>query len=164
MPKKREAEMVGATKTGIELGDAATHASLVVPAAKAAGKGGKLAARGMAKAAAPGKMYLNIENLTSTGSPSAYDVYLNVPHGEEPRKHKNRFVGRLPMFGVAEASQPTTTHSGSGLHYIFDVTDLISRLSDEPGWNPEELRLSFVPAGKASPARVRVGRVSLYKR
>ena len=65
------------------------------------------------------------------------------------------------MFGVAEASQAGPTHSGSGLHYVLEITDLLSRLASEPGWDPENLRVSFVPR-KGSKSQVHVGRISLY--
>jgi hypothetical protein len=121
-----------------------------------------LAAAPSRRLASARRVFLNIENLTSPKRVSAYDVYLNVPSGEDPQNHDDRFVGRIPMFGLVEATRAQGKHPGSGMHYTLEVTDLVRRLSAAPGWDPCNLRVSFVPARKVAGAQVGVGRVSLY--
>jgi hypothetical protein len=120
------------------------------------------AARPGANLATADRVFLNVENLTSSRRVSAYDVYLNVPVGSDPSEHDDKFVGRLPMFGVVEASRARGTHSGSGLHYVLEVTETMRHLAGLPGWDPARLRVSFVPVRKVAGAKVSVGRVSLY--
>lgn len=154
---KKPPEMVGASTTGLVLGNALTSA--VVPlAAKAATAIAPVGAKATGK---PRRAFLNLENVTSAQRAPAYDVYVNLPEGADPRQHEDHFAGRLPMFGVREASLASASHSGSGLSYVLDVTTLFQRQSAQ-GWTPENLKVSFVPVRGEAKAPVRVGRVSLY--
>lgn len=156
MPKDRIPEMVGATAAPFELGEQARHA--VIPTAPPAPQA--LEAMGVTDESK--RVYLHIENLTSDKRAPSYDVYLGVPADEDPAAHPDKRVGRLSMFGLPESSRKSGPHAGSGLTFALEVTDLVSRLSKTPGWNPSELPISFVPVRGAPGARVQVGRVSLY--
>jgi hypothetical protein len=158
MAKRVPSEMVGATGAPFELAEGPTHVSF-----SAAAPSTGLAAAPAKRLASARRVYLNVENLTSTKRVSAYDVYLNVPQGQDPKDHEDLCVGRLPMFGLVEASRSRPgKHPGSGMHYVLDVTDVVRQLSAKPGWDPGQLRVSFVPARKVTGAKVGVGRVSLY--
>jgi hypothetical protein len=105
---------------------------------------------------------LRLENITSQTTAPAYDVYLNVPSGDDPATHPELHAGRAGLFGIAQAST-AGPHGGSGLNLSFDITSLYAQLSAAAGFRADALRVSFVPVtGKASTARVHVGRVSLY--
>jgi tyrosinase len=131
-------------------------------------------ARAARESGAVPRVYLNIENVTGTGRPVSYEVYLNVPPGESPRQHSELYAGLLPMFGVKEASQADQTHPGSGLHYVLEVGRVVQQLRAQNAWNPDDVRITFVPAiegegpesaresGAAAP--IQVGRVSMYYR
>jgi tyrosinase len=112
-------------------------------------------------------VYLNLENITGSGKPVKYAVYLNVPDGDDPADHPELFVGILPMFGLAETSRRDAEHAGSGLHYTLDITPVVRRLQQQNAWNPESVRVAFVPRRRGSeleaPAQpIQVGRVSIY--
>jgi len=156
--KKVPPKMAGATKKSFSL------ASEVVTAEVETKPGVAARAATAATAAVRGvqRVFLNIEKLTSKEPAPSYDVYLNVPKGQTPKDNPHLFVGRLPMFGLVEASSKTASSSGAGLHYALDITHLYAHLSSQPGWDPNNLRISFVPARGADPADVSVGRVSLY--
>jgi hypothetical protein len=159
-PKKAPPAMVGATKAAFTLDSPVVHATFAAKP-KAAAKAG---AKAMA-AAAPGpprRVFLNIEKLVSNERSPAYDVYLNVPEGQAPQDNPQLLVGRLPMFGLVESTKKGAMGTGGGLHYTLDITHLYAHVSMLPGWDPNNLRISFVPAGGAAPAKVSVGRVSLY--
>jgi tyrosinase len=152
---KTPPKMAGATKKSFSLAsDVVTTEFDTKPAAAAAA----------ATAAVGGvqRVFLNIEKLMSKEPAPSYDVYVNVPKGQTPKDNPHLYVGRLPMFGLAEASSKTASSSGAGLHYALDITHLYAHLSSQPGWDPNNLRVSFVPARGAKPADVIVGRVSLY--
>jgi tyrosinase len=164
---KKKPELAGATSTSVVLKGATTHKAFAVApppaptAKKAAAKRGAAAAAG-AEAVLP-RAFLNLENITSRDRSHAYDVYLNVPDGDEPEQHPELRVGRLPLFGVVEASRKLGAHAGEGLHHVFEITKLYYFLSGLPGWNPKKLRVSFVPTrDQDTAAKVTVGRVSLY--
>jgi tyrosinase len=146
-------EMVGASTGGVKLTGKPAHAELAVraPTGPAA-----------LTAATPRKTYLNIENVTGSGKTDRYSVYLNVPEGSDPASHPELRAGELPMFGVVEASRADEGHSGSGLHYSLDVTELVRRLASQAGWDPSKLRVSFVPKRVLGQHEIQVGRISLY--
>jgi tyrosinase len=156
----RRPEMVGATYQPIQLGADSTVAELSLsqpsgPVLEAAG-------------AAP-ETYLNIESITGSGKPVSYAVYLNVPEGDAPEQHPELFAGVLPMFGLTEASQRDAEHAGSGLQYTLAITPLVRRLEAQGAWDPQRVRVSFVPRRptrallEETPGRtIQVGRVSVY--
>ena len=156
-------EMVGATDEPLTLtGEAATT---TVPVSQPTGPA-------LEATAAPRRVFLNLENITSPGQPGSYQVYVNVPSGENPEDHQELYAGLLPMFGVAESSDPARSHSGgSGLHYSLEITDIVRTLEERNTWDPNAIQVTFVPrrrptAGglESTSARspVQVGRVSLY--
>jgi tyrosinase len=162
----RTPEMVGATDRPIQL----TGGEPAVAQLSTARPTGPASAAESAGAAPP-EIYLNIENITGTGKPVSYSVYLNVPPGESAEDHPELFAGVLPMFGVAEASRPDENHPGSGLHYALEVSEIVRRLESRQAWDPANVQITFVPrrrarvaesAAEAAVAPIQVGRVSLY--
>jgi tyrosinase len=163
MEDSRIPEMVGATDQPLTLtGESATAR---VPVSQPTGP-----ASPSESGALPKRVFLNIENITSTGQPGSYLVYLNVPPGEDPRDHKELFAGLLPMFGVTESSDATRDHPANGLHYALEITHIVRLLESRKEWDPNAMHVTFVPqrrptAGRetaAARAPVRVGRISLY--
>lgn len=158
-------EMVGATDQPLTLAGERTTTSLQVnqPTGPAA-----MAAMGDESGSAGKRVHLKIENITSTGLACAYSVYVNLPEGADPANYPELHAGVLPMFGVVESSDPSRGHAGSGLQYTLDITEVVRALESMNGWNPDTMKLTFVPkqrqAGAAAPtgAPVQVGRVSLY--
>jgi tyrosinase len=154
-------EMVGATANPVTLTHQPSTASFAAGAPT-----GPAAAFG----AQPPEIYLNLENITGEGRPLSYSVYLNVPPGSDPQSHPELYAGELPMFGLPEASRSDRDHDGSGLHYNFDVTEIIRALEAKGDWNPKDIRVTFVPkvpprraaAFQAEPPAISVGRISLY--
>jgi tyrosinase len=168
-------EMVGASPAPVVLtGQPATVRLAVVPPTGPAAARFAAAAAGPAPTdAPPPEMYVNIENITGAAHAPSYDVYVNVPEGDEPHDHPELYVGLLPMFGLVEASRGDQNHPGDGLHYALDIGPIARRLQSDGRWDPNALHLTFVPeaaepqtpaaAAVATPVSpVRIGRVSLY--
>jgi hypothetical protein len=105
---------------------------------------------------------LHLEQVTSTDVAPTYDVFLNVPPGEDPDKHEDRFVARVAMFGIKQASDPRGSHGGGGQNFAFDITELYHHLADLGEIDPKNLRVSFVPVSPIGKPEVTVGRISLY--
>jgi tyrosinase len=164
MERERIPEMVGATDKPITLSGQPETASLAVTPPTGPGL--------EAAAATPQRVYLNIENITGEGAPTSYAVYLNLPPGADPRRHRDHFAGVLPMFGVAEASETDRDHAGSGLHYSLEVGNVVRALQEKNAWDPKDVRVTFVPRHRgrtpasgleaASANPIQVGRVSVY--
>jgi tyrosinase len=112
--------------------------------------------------AKPKRVFLNLEGITSKDRSVPYDVYLNLPPGAEPLKHPELRAGRLPMFGLVEASRSGRKHAKNGLHYTLEVTDLYQRLALEPDWNPNNIRVSLVPTRTDGPVGAKISRMSVY--
>jgi tyrosinase len=150
------AELAGATDGSIPLGTGKASARVAL-AAPARRKGLVAAAPG------EGRTFLNIENITGSGPPGSYKVYVNVPKGEDPADHPGHFAGTLPLFGIGEQSSEEGTHGGSGLTLVLEITDLVKRLRKEGGWSDSDLNVDFVPLRPAAAgADVRIGRISVY--
>lgn len=159
-------EMVGATEGPVVLAGQATTARLAVQAPTGPAR------EGLEAAAAPPRIFLNLENITGSGAPTSYAVYLNLPPGADPQQHRDLFAGILPMFGVTEASQPGQTHPGGGLHYTLEIGDVVRTLQARNAWDPQNMQVTFVPRRKPAipegeleapaPAPIQVGRVSVY--
>jgi tyrosinase len=147
-------EMVGATGAPFYLSEAITHITIEMhmPTGPALLRADKT----------PRRIFLNIENITSAIDAPSYEVYLNLPQGAEPQKHQGLHVGILALFGVIESSRPDGKHPGNGLTYNLEVTGLFHRLAAAKDWDAKNLRVSFVPEPWPIPAKVKVGRVSLY--
>jgi tyrosinase len=120
-------------------------------------------ARALTAAAAPHRVFLNLENITSRGVPSTYGVYINLPDDGKPEDHRHLYAGLLPSFGVAEASRRDEHSPGSGLNHALDITEIVEWLKAHNQWDPKRLSVTFVPRGKnPGEVPVQVGRASLH--
>jgi tyrosinase len=158
-------ELVGATLSAVRLGDQASHVTLPTPITPHAFR--SALDKKMAPATATAKQLvqhvtLHLEQVTSTDVAPTYDVFLNVPPGEDPDKHEDRFVARVAMFGIKQASDPRGSHGGGGQNFAFDITKLYHHLADLGEIDPKNLRVSFVPVSPIGKPEVTVGRISLY--
>jgi tyrosinase len=158
-------ELVGATLSAVRLGDKVAHFPLPTPVTPQA-------FRFAADKAAPSQsamtrqlvnqVTLHLEQVTSTDVAPTYDVFLNVPIGDDPNKHEDRFVARVAMFGIKQASDPLGSHGGGGQTFAFDITKLYHHLADLGEIDPKSLRVSFVPVSPIGTPHVTIGRISLY--
>ena len=167
MEVERIPEMVGATENQeITLGPQPRAVEFAVkqPSGPAA------AARAARPAGAGTEVHLNLENVTADERPiQGYTVYVNLPEGANPDNYPQLKAGRLPRFGIVEASRQTKEHAGDGMNYSFDITQVVNALRKSNQWDPAKLRVTFVPlvpdSRRAAPQNtkpVKVGRISLY--
>jgi tyrosinase len=162
-------EMVGASSgEPLVLGSEESHADFPISAPTGpAAAAGVLAA---AENAAPPTIHLVLENVKAHARPvESYEVYVNVPQGSRPQDHPELMAGVLAPFGVVEASDPNNPHGGDGMNYSMDITQIVNRLKAANAWDPNNLRVSFIPHRFAGDREenvemkpLQVGRVSLY--
>jgi tyrosinase len=166
MEGQRIPEMVGATdpKEGILLGSGPQSVQFDLHAPS--GPTARELAPGVSR-----QVHLNLENITATRRPiESYQVYVNLPDGADPNNHPELMAGLIPRFGIVEASRATREHAGDGVGYSFDITQIVNLLEARNAWEPERLRVTFVPErtaaerAEAQPPTfpIKVGRVSLY--
>jgi tyrosinase len=137
----------------------------------------QLATRSFVEAAkpTPKHVYLSLENITGTGFPGDYKVYLDMPDDNKDPV----FAGTLTTFGLDRASDRNQSHGGSGLSHVFDITELAGPLGLTQG-TVDRLQVSFVreraaPSEEGAPAglmdfaqaarpepTIKVGRVNLF--
>lgn len=152
-------EMVGASEERVPLVATPTEVEVAVEAPT----GPALTER--AEGAYPRKVYLKVENVTGKElSALNYFVYIDLPPGADPTEYEDRRAGQVPMFGVRESSESDEEHSGSGLTFSFDITEVVQHLQETGEWDPERLRVTFTPVRvvAAQGGDVSAGRVSLF--
>ncbi len=162
-------ELAGASEGPIVLEGAVTRAEVPLVA--------NLRTRSFLEAAVPTPrhVYLNLENVTGTGIPGDFKVYLDMPGDDK----EPMLAGILTTFGLERASDPDRKHGGSGLNHVFEITELATQLGLTEG-TVSRLKVSFVREGVAAaseeapfgleeyvkPVRressVKVGRISLF--
>jgi tyrosinase len=151
-------KLIGAASGPVALDGGSAKASVALKGLRKASPN----ARGLT-AAAPPRIFLSVENIVSDGPSLPYRVFLNVPDEFDPEQYVDNFVGTLPMFGVDDASSDEGSHGGSGLSYVFDVTDVVRKLGVDATAAP--LDVAFVPkGGNTTPAGLKVGKISFYQR
>ena len=157
-------EMIGATDQPVTLtGSAQTTAFALQPASGPSPK--------TAVAAPSAHTHLKIENVVSMKSHATYEVYVNLPDNPDAAAYKEHYAGVMHLFGVVKASTRSDRHSGDGLSFSLDITQLVDRLKARNAWDDRNIRVTFLArqtGGTASAAMaghdpIRVGRVSLYK-
>lgn len=167
MPEQQTvSELMGASAAPVKLG--ADRAEAVIRRGPAA--------KGLSTAAPPEhrRHYLCLEGVTAKRASRDYKVFLDLPADERLPLE----VGILATFGIANASDPSGPHGGSGLTQAYDVTDAVEELGIET-MNFGELRVTFEPIQRGglekvpdgyeyadlisgAPADLVIGRVSLY--
>lgn len=105
--------------------------------------------------------YLNFENIIGKGVPPACDVYLNLDNGSAA--DESHYAGALAFFGIDEASTADERHSGSGQHYVLDISDVVNELQQQDSWHPEYIQVHLQPREPMDEeSKVTIGRISLY--
>ncbi len=158
-------DLVGATPTHVVLGNRTLNVAVKTPvtpnafrlAASRVAHPLNTAARQIVQ-----RVTLQLEQVTSSDTSPTYDVFLNVPDGADPDQHEDRFVARVSMFGIKQASDRAGRHGGGGQNFAFDITALYHELDDQGLIKPDKLDVTFVPVEPAGNPQVTVGRVSLY--
>ena len=149
-------EMVGATASPIALSGQTTKVDLALSKAR-----GPVAS--VLDAGTIPDVFLNFENVTSSGLVDAYDVYINVPDGDTPQQHPEQLAGVLPMFGVVNASDKAKGGTGDGLHYTLRITKLVAGLGQRAAWDWKNIKVMLVPREQPTGnPDLKVGRISVY--
>jgi tyrosinase len=150
-------EMVGASRTPVTLATEASTTELAIEEPT-----GPIA---QAFVAAPQDVhvYLNVENVVSEGPAMSYGVYLDLPPDVDPLERSDLLAGVLAPFGSERAAGPEDPHGGTGLHFTFDISRIVTQERLAGSWNPSSVRVTFVPRGRTpNPEPLHVGRVSIY--
>lgn len=115
----------------------------------------------------PRRIYLKLENVIGSRlAAGSYVVHLDLPGGTAALGHPETRAGVVSLFGVRESSRTDEDHSGTGLSFMLDVTDVATELMRASGGSLDQIRVTFSPLGGASPEEtepdVQVGGVKLF--
>jgi len=90
------------------------------------------------------RIILELRGITFDRPPSAgFDVYVNLPEGQQPNRNLSNFVGTVALFGIG--GHHGAEHEGSVQQ--FDITHLVG----DPGKASPELKVQIVPFDLLAP-------------
>ncbi|MGH3901033.1 MAG: tyrosinase family protein [Pseudonocardiaceae bacterium] len=173
-PLSEPPEMAAATERPFELTGGAHSVELTVPSSTRSLLAGDDVTTGART------MYLNVEDIEAEQNPGiVYGVFLSMP--SDPAADRARYhVGNIALFGIEVMNDPDATHGGvPGFRHTFDITRVVSELSEAGNWEPNAITVTFEPISPIPPPGeeglvgalaeeavdvppVRIGRVSLF--
>lgn len=164
MRRPRTVELLGATTQSLRL--AGTEATAAVTLDTAVRR--KVAASFLSVTAptpaAPDRIFLNLENVRGLSDATAFNVYVNVPEGEDPAQHPDNLAGSVALFGVRKATVADGQHAGDGLTFVLEVTHVVDKLHLAGALDTNELHIRLVPVRPVSEAaQVSIGRISVFR-
>lgn len=115
-------------------------------------------------AAAPERVFLNLENVRGLLDAVAFQVYVNLPQGANPADFPDRLAGSIALFGVTQATAADGEHAGQGLTFVLEITRIVHALNLKSSPDAGALDVRIVPI-KPVPesAQVSIGRVSVFR-
>jgi tyrosinase len=120
--------------------------------------------RAASHAAPPDRVFLNLENVRGLNDAGIFNVYINVPEGEDPAKHPECKAGSVALFGVRKATMKDGEHSGNGLNFVLEITHIVDRLHLAGALGAGGLDVRLVPRNPLSEAaQVSIGRISVFR-
>jgi len=126
------------------------------------------------------RVLLHLREISFEALPGVtYDVYLNLPEGEEPAYHSPYFVGNLAFFAV-EPMEHDGREMPARVQRSYDITSNVLVLGERGEWSGQQARVTFVrsellpplegdetpatesaPAPEAPPPPITIGAVSV---
>lgn len=93
------------------------------------------------------RIVLGLDGVQYDESPGiTYEVYLNLPEGEEPEYTNDYYVGNVGFFGMESHGHEGGGHGPPAL-LSFDVTDVIRTLKEKGEWDESRAEVSFFARG-----------------
>lgn len=162
MGENDKSEMIGASDGGLSLSGTEVRRTTVktMPDARARVSESLTGAR----AAAPDRVFLNLENITGLDDATIFQVYVGLPEGAVPQENQTYLAGGVSLFGARQASDPAGKHAGSGINATLEITEIVDKLHLEGNFDVGELSIQIVPFDDIpASAKVKIGRISLYR-
>ena len=161
-------ELIGASDVGIDLNEKITRTTVTLQAIQDTGFSIESVTNNSYRS------FLSLENVTGTGLPGDYVVFIDIPNDDQPALK----VGILTTFGVARASDVDQPHGGNGISQVFEISKIADRLNIGPTQSAD-IEVSFeridldgeidaIPESMSmfineeDEPTVKVGRVSIY--
>ena len=170
MAPRKSTELVGQTGAAVRISGAVTDASVQLDNDARSRLTNSLSIKPLANAVpgappqAPDRVFLALENITSSTDAGLFHVYVNLPKGADPAQHPENLAGVVSLFGARAASKADGPHAGSGLTQTIEITDIVDAMHLKGQLNTQALDVKFV-AQTPLPEKnkVDVGRVRIYR-
>ena len=157
-----EEELVGANEGALPIkGASAATTVKLAPQVRA-----KITASFAAPSAAapPDRVYLYLENVRGTQDAVSLNVYINLPEGSNPLGHPELLAGNVALFGLRRASRTDKGHSGDGLDFNLEITNIVDTLHLRNEISTDSIQVTILPQPPVPVSgEVTVGRVSIYR-
>jgi Common central domain of tyrosinase/Polyphenol oxidase middle domain len=168
-------ESLASSPEGIRLGDDRVQVPLAArpEAAERLRRPAPMAAA--PDAAGSGRIILRLSGIDFDRNPGAsYQVYLNLPEGEDPDPHSVYYAGVLGFFGLKSSQHDSHAQTGApGGERVFDITDLVARQNAAGVWKGDDPTVTLVVSGvpekvgervRINPrANARIGKVEILR-
>jgi tyrosinase len=94
------------------------------------------------EAAGPRPLVLTLDDIQFEKNPGVgYEIFLNLPQGEEANHKSNHYVGTIHFFGLKHSRE-----EGHEAQLQFDVTSIVDSLEKQGQWKGQ-IKITFVPRG-----------------
>jgi tyrosinase len=160
-------ELVGASQEAVSIkrAGASTAVKLDPGVRRKVSTSLRAAAAAAPEAAAPDRVFLNLENVRGTHDASVLSVYINLPEGAKPADHPELLAGSVGLFGLRKASFKDDKHGGEGLNFVLDITKIVDALHLRNALDVDSLHVTIVPHRPVpDQAQITVGRISIYRK
>ncbi|HXW29212.1 MAG TPA: tyrosinase family protein [Xanthobacteraceae bacterium] len=164
MAASKPTELLGANNQSLSVSGAEARTSVTLDASVQRKVINSFGATTAAAPRAPDRIFLKLENVRGLSDATTFNVYINVPEGEDPAKHPNRLAGSVALFGVRKATLADAKHAGNGLTFVLEITHVIDALHLAGALNVSQLHVRLVPL-KPVPqaAQISIGRISVFR-
>jgi tyrosinase len=114
--------------------------------------------------APPDRIFLNLEHVRGLNDSVVCNVYVNLPVGVDPAMHPECKAGSIALFGVRKATMKDGKHSGNGLTFVLEITNIIDRLHLAGTLDAGHLDVRLVARNPVSrEARISIDRISVFR-
>jgi tyrosinase len=107
----------------------------------------------------PGRVLLNLENITGSSDAALFDVFVGLPEAADPGAHPKNRAGVVSLFGIKNSTEMAQPHGGAGLSRVLEITDAIDRLHLGDSADLTKVPVSFVPVSGIGDAGISIKRV-----
>ena len=166
MPGPKKVELIGANDASVPLSGGETRSRVRLDPAMRRKVTASLTpdAKGVGVAAAPDRVFLNLENVRGRSDAAAFHVYVGLPDDEEPADHTDRLAGSIAPFGMTKASQPDDEQGGEGLTFVLEITDIVDQLHLDDSFDVDDVPVRIVPVRPIpEEADLSIGRISIFR-
>jgi tyrosinase len=164
MAGPKTVELLGANAQSLRVSGTEARTSLTLDAAVKSKVTTSLESAAAATRPAPDRIFLNLENVRGANDATAFNVYINVPEGDDPAKHPELKAGTIALFGVRKATMADAKHAGDGLTFVLEITHVIDTLHLAGALNVSQLNVRLVPVNPVpEAAQISIGRISVFR-